>query len=222
MTVPILRFDRPVTLVGGGALDAGMLAEARALAPHIIAADGAADKLAAMGVMPEAIVGDMDSLLNPADWDDRPARLIDIPEQETTDFEKCLYATEAPAYVGAGFIGRRLDHTLATFHGVLARPDKTILLLGEMEVVALVPPNRAVALDVTPGTTVSFFPLLTATGTLSEGLEWSVHGLTMIPGTQIGTSNRASIGRVTVAFDRPGILMMVPRRYASALLDAIS
>ena len=63
-----LQFDGPVTLAGGGALDAAALGEALALAPVLIAADGAADRLAALGRDPVAVIGDMDSLADPARW----------------------------------------------------------------------------------------------------------------------------------------------------------
>ena len=221
MSAEPLIFNRPVTLAGGGALDRQMLDEALALAPALVAADGAADRLAGWGLVPEAVIGDMDSLADPAAWHGGGARLVALDEQDTTDFEKCLYATEAPFYVGAGFTGRRLDHTLAVFHALLARPDKLVVLLGEHEAVGLLPAGRRVGVAVAPGVTVSLFPLLRSVGVASAGLEWPIEGLDMEPGRAIGTSNRAVAGRIELAFDRPGMLVMVPRRFAGGLLAGL-
>ncbi|MEM6356286.1 MAG: hypothetical protein AAF844_11480, partial [Pseudomonadota bacterium] len=63
-----LSYTQPVILAGGGTLDERMLERAHAAAAMahpegagaVIAADGAADRLAALGQMPDAVIGDMD------------------------------------------------------------------------------------------------------------------------------------------------------------------
>jgi thiamine pyrophosphokinase len=217
-----LVFERPVTLVGGGALGRDMLEEARALAPELVAADKGADRLAAWGLVPAGVIGDMDSVGEPDRWRAGPTRFLQLAEQETTDFEKCLYATRAPFYVGVGFTGARVDHLLAVLHAMLARPEKTVVLLGEAEAMALVPPGRVLGLAVEPGARVSLFPLRPATGTHSRGLLWPVDGLAMAPGARIGTSNIATAAEVEIAFDGPGALLMLERRYLGAVVRAVT
>ena len=217
-----LRFDRPVTLAGAGPLAPRALEAALALAPHLVAADGGADALAALGHLPEAVVGDMDSLGDPDAWSTRPGtRLVTLAEQETTDFEKCLYATQAPLHLGVGFTGGRADHFLAVLHAMLARPAARVVLIGEAEAMALIPPGRALRLPVGTGTRVSLFPLAETTGTLSEGLAWPVTGLTLAPGRRIGTSNRAVAAEVAIGFDRAGALVMLPAPALGALARAL-
>ncbi|MFK7943724.1 MAG: thiamine diphosphokinase [Paracoccaceae bacterium] len=217
----MITFPYPLTLVGGGALDRQMLVEAMALAPELVAADGAADRLADWELLPQAIIGDMDSIRDSSGWAAR-TRVLHLPEQDTTDFEKCLYATEAPFYVAAGFTGQRIDHTLAVFHAMLRHPDKRVILLGEAEALAMVPPGVSFSVELEAGARVSLFPLLPVTGTLSEGLEWSISGLEMAPGKAIGTSNNAVASRVAVRFESPGVLFLVERRFLGALVSAIS
>lgn len=53
--------------------------------------DGGADKIVAAGLKPELIIGDFDSLKNPHAWLGK-TRLMQIAEQETTDFEKAIYS----------------------------------------------------------------------------------------------------------------------------------
>jgi thiamine pyrophosphokinase len=217
-----LIFQRPVTLVGGGALDRAMLDEARALAPELVAADSGADRLAEWRLAPAAVIGDMDSIAEPERWRAGPTRFLRLAEQQTTDFEKCLYATRAPFYVGVGFTGGRLDHTLAVLHAMLARPEKTVVLVGEAEAMALVPPGRVLGLALRPGARVSLYPLGPVAGTRSHGLRWPVDGLTMAAGTRIGTSNQATAARVEIAFDGPGAVLMLERRHLGALVRAVT
>lgn len=220
MKQQMLQFAKPVTLVGGGVLTRPQLDVALAHAPHLVAADGAADRLVDMGVLPDAVIGDMDSIRNPDAWADRSAQFLHLTEQDTTDFEKCLYATDAPGYVGVGFTGRRVDHTLAVFHTMLARSDQPVVLVGEADAIALVP---AAGLDVAleAGTRVSFFPLQPVRGIRSQGLQWSIRGLDMATGHQIGTSNIAQDDQIGVQFDGPGALLMVETRFAPSLIGAI-
>ncbi len=120
---------------------------------------------------------------DPERWRTGPARFLHLAEQETTDFEKCLYSTRAPFYVGVGFTGARVDHLLAVLHVMLAWPDKTVVLLGEAEAMALVPPGRLLELGLEPGARLSLYPLRPVTGTRSRGLLWPIDGLAMAAGT---------------------------------------
>lgn len=222
MTALPLRFETAVTLVGAGAIDADAVAAARRLAPALVAADGGAGRLAAMRLSPEAVIGDMDSLEDPERWRDGPAAFVHLAEQDTTDFEKCLYATEAPLYVAVGFTGRRVDHTLAVLHVLMAYPDKRVVLLGEEDVAALAPPGEVLRLRLRPGMRVSIYPLAPVRGTHSRGLAWPVEGLELAPGVRIGTSNRASQPLVELGFDRAGALVLLERDALAALVGAVS
>lgn len=219
--VPII-FERPVTLVGGGALGRDLLEQARALAPELVAADSGADRLAEWHLVPAAVIGDMDSIADPERWRAGPTRFLHLAEQETTDFEKCLYATEAPFYVGVGFTGTRVDHLLAVLHAMLARPGKTVVLLGEAEAMALVPPGRVIGLPVEQGARISLYPLQLVNGTHSRGLRWPIEGLAMAPGTRVGTSNVATAPHVEIAVDGSGALLLLERRYLDTLVEAVT
>lgn len=213
-----LRFDQPVTLVGDGAFDRAMLEEARELGPTVIAADGAADRLAALGVRPAVAIGDLDSI--GAEGRAAAGRVVKIDEQDTTDFEKCLHATRAPLYLAVGFTGRRLDHTLAALHALLARPEARVVLVGEAEAMAMAPPRVTLRLDLTPRARVSVFPLRPVTGR-SIGLRWPLDGIALAPGVAIATSNEASDGAVELRFDGPGALVMLERAWLETLAEVI-
>jgi thiamine pyrophosphokinase len=209
-----------VTLVGGGALDRETLALARARAPAVVAADGGANWLSAWGESAAAVIGDMDSVEDAEGWRARGAHVGRIAEQETTDLEKCLYATEAPFYLGVGLMGRRFDHTLGALHALMKRPEKRMILIGEEDLVFLAPPTWRARLA--PGARVSFFPLRPVRGVTSEGLVWPIDGLDFAPGVRIGTSNSAASADVSAAFDGLGMAATVERRFLDAVLESLT
>ena len=216
MTDPVLSSERPVVLVGGGPVTAQDMSEARAIAGAVVAADGGADRALALGVRPDAVMGDMDSL-------SAAARAVlagsvhAVTEQDSTDFEKCLVRIAAPLVIAVGFAGARLDHALAVFNALARHPARRCVMLAEREVIVLAPPR--IALDLVPGTRVSLFPLAPVTGR-DKGLHWPIDGIGFAPGGVIGTSNRAE-GPVDLAFDAPGMLLMLPRRCVGVLLTGL-
>lgn len=80
----------------------------------LIAADGAAMKLANKSILPDVIIGDGDSLQGKIAFFNKSEKII-ISEQNTTDFEKSLEIIKArklfPCLV-LGISGGELDHTL--------------------------------------------------------------------------------------------------------------
>lgn len=213
-----VRSDRPVTLVGAGPLDAADLAAALALAPVVVAADGGLDQLARLHCDPVAIIGDMDSA-SPALLRARRAAVHRIAEQDSTDLEKCLRNIAAPLVIGIGFLGGRIDHSLAAMNALAGPLGRRALLLGEADVCFACPPE--LRLDLAAGTRVSIFPMAPVKGRVSEGLRWSVEDLAMQPDGRIGTSNEALGGPVRLGFDRPGALVILPRRMLGQVVDRL-
>jgi len=216
MIEKILTFDKGVTLVGGGPVSAAMISEALALAPNLVAADGGANKLAGTGLIPQAIIGDLDSLTDVQAWRDRLGDgLIFVAEQDSTDFEKCLARISAPFFVCVGFLGGRHDHGLAALHALINDP-RPVVLIGSDDVAFA--PQADVRLDLPVGGRISIFPLRPVLASGGAGLAYPVDGLAMEAGAQIGTSNQAGAPTQSFAFDRPGaIVFLDPDRARDAL-----
>ncbi|MCA0870037.1 thiamine diphosphokinase [Seohaeicola saemankumensis] len=218
MSTPIVETSSPVTLIGGGSLGAGDLDTALKRAPLLVAADGGAAQALAAGRMPEAVIGDFDSLDARTRAQIPDGRLFPIHEQDSTDFDKALRSIRAPLVLGVGFLGARIDHQLAAF-GVLARQvGPACVLLGPEEVVFHAP--RSVRLALAPGDVVSLFPMAPVTGR-SEGLKWPIDGLSLSPVGRVGTSNRA-LGPVRIEVDGAGLLVIVPRRALDAVIAGLT
>jgi thiamine pyrophosphokinase len=195
-TSNVLSFENPVLLVGGGAYDPALAVRYAAAGYVLIAADGGANALDRHGLQPRAIIGDMDSLKDRAQWETR-AKVIEIAEQATTDFEKCLYATSAPFYLALGFTGHQFGHTLSALH-VLARygASKNVVMVDSVDVIFATAEPFEMTME--PGERLSIYPLGPVTFERSEGLKYPLDGLHMEQGHQIGTSNEAMAHKIAI------------------------
>jgi thiamine pyrophosphokinase len=218
MNLPIVQSTCGVTLAGGGPFAARDLKLALARAPVAVAADGGADRLLQLGVMPEAVIGDMDSISGAARARIPKDNQHLVAEQETTDFDKALRLIKAPFVLALGFAGARLDHGLAAFSTLIARRAQRCILIGPNDLAFAAPPRLELALS--PGDPVSLFPFAPVTGQAS-GLEWPIDGIAFAPDGRIGTSNRAVERQVVLRFDQPGMLVILPRRRLDVVIKAL-
>ena len=218
----IFQQSQPVTLIGGAKVDNQRLKRALALAPHVVAADGGADTALIEGLIPDAVIGDFDSLSDSARDCIPTERLYEIPEQDSTDFDKCLRNIHAPAIIGLGFSGARQDHQLAAYNTLVRHPDQRCILLGRDELVFLCPPS--LRLNLPPNTRLSLFPMGAVEG-VSDGLEWPIGGLNFAPDGRVGTSNHTT-GPVHLSLTAPKMLVILPEttleEVTSALLATVA
>jgi thiamine pyrophosphokinase len=201
-----------MAIVGGGAVDPALLIELAARGVALVGADGGADAIGDAGLVPAAIIGDLDSLRDRAAWEKR-SRVIHMPDQITTDFQKAIRATTAPVTLALGMTGKRLDHTLAALSAVLQyAPTRRLLLVDEVDVaLAVVGP---IGFEAAPRERVSIHPLLPIRFSHSTGLYYPMDGLLLEPGGLIGTSNEGVGGPVEVVPDdeTPWLLILGKER----------
>ncbi|PKN36140.1 MAG: thiamine diphosphokinase [Deltaproteobacteria bacterium HGW-Deltaproteobacteria-19] len=186
----------------------------------ILCADGGARHAYGLGVIPDAIVGDMDSL------DDEKARFFSrrgcrllrhSPEKDETDTELALaeaLGMNPDAVWIFGAMGRRLDHTLANLSLLACEAARgvDVRLVDPFCEVFLV--RGMSMLEGEPGQTVSVFPLGDAAeGITLEGFEYPLDGATMKPGKPYGVSNRLAAPRGVIRV-RKGALLVI--RYFKA------
>ena len=214
----ISPFLEKVTLLGGGDLSPETVSRLLTYAPNLVVCDGAAEQALAMGHRPDLVVGDLDSL---KPWTrDRldPATILHVAEQDTTDFDKALRVIKAPMVLGAGFMGKRLDHELACYNALVRRPDTRCILVGEHDICFHCPP--VLTLDLVAGDRVSLFPMREVAVGMT-GLEWSFDRLVLAPDGRVGTSNKA-LGRVTVRPETHGLLVILPAGSLDAAIEGLS
>lgn len=218
MTSPIVQTRTFLTLLGGGPTHFCHLNQALTLAPILVAADGGADTALAMERIPEAVIGDFDSISENARETIPSERLFPVREQDSTDFEKCLQRVEAAAVLALGFVGARLDHTMAACAVLTRFPNTPVILVGEEDICFLAPPNLEI--DLPHGTVFSIFPLAPTSGR-SEGLLYPIEGLELSPVGRVGTSNEVT-GPVRLEIDQRHCLLMVPCTHLETVLGALT
>ncbi|MEM9717220.1 MAG: thiamine diphosphokinase [Pseudomonadota bacterium] len=214
MTTPKLRFDQPVTLLGGGGISPKVT---RYIGYEpLICADSGADQALKLGRQPDAVIGDLDSISDAA----RAAFgdvIHEVAEQDSTDFEKCLNAIDAPFIFGFGFLGRRMDHTIASL-SILSKYHSTpIALVGQGDVTLCL--SGEVTIPVKPGSTVGILPWPAAVCE-SDGLRWELNDLDLTLGGQISSSNEAIKPEIHIKILEGAILLTLPARGLDRLPSA--
>lgn len=206
--LPRLIFDRPIAIVGGGTVDPHLLEDLAERQVALIGADGGADTIGAAGLVPEAIIGDLDSVADRAAWE-RRTRVIHLPEQITTDFQKALYSTHAPVTLALGMTGKRLDHTLAALSALLqVGVTRKVMLVDEVDVALAV--SGSFGFAASAGERISVHPLVPTRFDTSRGLLYPLDGLLLDPSGRLGTSNEAIGGMVEIrpADQTPWLLIL--------------
>ena len=213
-SVKTVEFDGAVMLIGGGFWDSDIESLNVESFSAVICADGGGVTAIDAGINPDIVIGDMDSFMEPY-----AGTIIHLPEQDTTDFEKCLYTVKAPLYICYGFLGGRLDHELVALSILTRYPEKAVILIGEKDLCFLCPSEMT--LDIEKGARFSVFPM----GDVhmrSSGLEWPLGGLEMSPTKQIATSNRVSESQVTLTVEKGDAIVIVPLAYLDSVRVALT
>jgi thiamine pyrophosphokinase len=209
---------RVVFVVAGGEFGdpAFFRQEAERVRPAaLICADGGARHLMDAGIVPDLIVGDLDSLGEPARrfCEAQGCRIERHPRhKDQTDTELALaeaFALEPEEVWIWGALGHRVDHTLANLALLIQGRRKGIgvrlvdawcelfLIQGRAEIAGR------------PGQTVSLFPFGgPASGVTLRGFEYPLTRADLDPGRPVGVSNRLAAERAVVEVER-GFLVAV-------------
>ncbi|WP_394154152.1 thiamine diphosphokinase [Loktanella salsilacus] len=217
MFEPIVHASSPITLLGGSDTDNSQLNICLKVAPSVVAADGGADHALRHDLKPIAVIGDMDSLSNKARTAFADA-LHHVAEQDSTDFEKCLTRIKAPLIMAAGFLGGRLDHTLAVL-GTLARLRAHHVILVSPDDVCVLLPHGHSMWQLSPGLRAGVLPLGHATVS-SNGLVWDLAGSKLAPDGLVSSSN--AVKQAQVSFDVAGpVLLTLPLSASKSLIAGV-
>jgi thiamine pyrophosphokinase len=176
----------------------------------VVAADSGYDHCRAAGLLPDLVVGDMDSLSDPSLLDGLPAASVmrfprDKDETDTEIGMRLLFEKGCRELTIAGGGGGRIDHLLGVA-ALFERENPPLRWLTDHEDIRLV--REEATLDGCTGATISVFPLaLGAADMHSEGLYWPLDGLAF-PRGAAGISNRAVADRVRITVGRGRLLVI--------------
>jgi thiamine pyrophosphokinase len=161
----------------------------------LICADGGADTALKMNLVPDVIVGDLDSISAEALKEFKSStKIIRLKRQNDTDVEKCLKYGIDKKYdeaLLAGVTGNRLDHTFCNLGIVLKFfPKIKISLVAENSFLKAY--SGKVKLQTYPGETISIYGFDKKTKITSSGLKYSLKKTSLPFGEKESTSNVAT------------------------------
>ena len=202
---------RALVIANGDPPSAALLEELREGA-LVVAADGGARSALALGVMPDIVTGDLDSIGDareaiPAD------RIRPNADPNATDLEKavalCLEeGCAAVDIIGGG--GGRADHALGNLSVLVSFGRRArVRMVDERFAIQLVDGEAEV--DGPPGTVVSLVALGRCEGVTTSGLRWELHDHTLdFSAYGIHNEIATSPGRVSL---RSGDLLLFRGRW---------
>jgi thiamine pyrophosphokinase len=142
----------------------------------IVCCDGSAENLVKYGLVPEAIVGDMDSLNE--ELTVRFADRIYIDEsQDTNDLTKAVTWCHNSGYndiVIVGATGKREDHTVGNI-SLLAEYSKYVKIRMITDTGIFMPYHESCKISASPGQQVSVFSINPETEITSVGLKYALN-----------------------------------------------
>jgi len=186
----------------------------------LIGVDSGADHINFMGLRPNLIIGDFDSISKSTENDfSKVEKLVFPPEKDMTDGELALREAVKRGYkeiVFFGSMGGRIDHLLQNIflleladslgaHATIEYDKGTLELLTER--------YTEVVFKVAKGNTVSLIPISSIVeGVTTEGLRYSLKNAKIERGSSLGVSNVADINavnkKVTVSLKKGKMLVI--------------
>ena len=215
-------------MCNGGIPPEKILTESLAGTGLVIGADGGGNILLDLGVVPDVVIGDLDSFLSGQGEDNRKPEdrkkdapvenlnfeLIYDPDQETNDLEKALKLAldrGATEVVILGATGLRLDHTLKNLSVLLQFSGRfrDILLRDATCDMRILP--REFTMETRAGQTISLFPLSgRVDGITTEGLRYALHDESLENGVRDGSSNEATGKQIRIGHRSGDLLLITP------------
>lgn len=184
----------------------------------VIAADSGWDCARSIGLTPEVLVGDLDSI---SESGLAEARRLGVSihehpaDKDSTDVE---IAVDHAHRLGAERItvllgGDRIDHLLAALH-VLADPGRESVRLdgyAGADRITRVLPGHDTVVRTSVGATISLLPVGgPATGVTTRGLRWGLENGVLAAHSSRGVSNVADAETVTVSLTEGTLLLVEP------------
>ena len=174
----------------------------------LIATDGAAHLAAQLGLTPDVICGDFDSIDLAAARKAFPeTEFVPTPDQSYADLEKALLLAQSRGAVAItimGAAGGRIDHQFANF-ALLLRYGRDMALRVVDDGYQVWPVFERLDCEARPGDTVSLIALEPGVVVSISGVQWELSEFPLSPGSR-AVSNIAVANHVTVEVHQGNLL----------------
>ncbi len=197
------------------------LRELATRAAYIVCADGGANVARRLGLEPDIIIGDFDSMTRETrlHYEREGTRMEYLNRQTDTDFEKALLHLRergTTTIALSGVTGGLLDHTLGNMSIILryVRDFRLVLFDPHYRIDVV---TAASSFSCRKGDRVSIVPLAPSTGVRYDGLRYQFEGAVLSNGIAEGTCNEALGKEFTVHLDEGALLVF--RRYHEEMVE---
>ncbi len=165
----------------------------------LICADGGANSAKKLGIIPDLIIGDLDSITNDTiSLFKSKSKIIKIARQNDTDVEKCLkycISKNIKNIALVGVTGDRLDHTFCNLGILLKYFEKLeLFIIAENSMLNVYTGNTE--LKAVKNETISLYGFDKKTKIKSIGLKYSLNNISLPFGEKESTSNVAVLENI--------------------------
>jgi|SRR6056300_804196 thiamine pyrophosphokinase len=177
----------------------------------LIAADGAYNRLYSLGINPNAIVGDMDSVTEKHNTEH--TEFIEIPNQNTNDFEKCVRYAQQLGYRNIliiGFTGGLLEHTVNNISIIIKFTREMNIIVYHQHRYCYYITND-IELNIKKDELVSLIPYPSAK-LKTRGLNWELHSEELQMGIREGARNFAITDNIKIELLSGSYLLFIDSR----------
>lgn len=179
-----------------------------------ICADGAANYLYELGMTPNLIIGDFDSISSETLKYFSKVKKIKIDDQNTTDGEKvisyCFSQKKAKNVNVLGAFGKRLDHGLynLSLMKTFLRKGPALWFFNETEKIFIITESTVIHEPI--GTRISLIPIFGRVNIVStRGLEWDLGKSSLEFGYFSSISNRMKESHVEIMIESGQLLVII-------------
>lgn len=185
----------------------------------IVAVDGGWNVLRNSELLPDALIGDLDSCeaLDQIRENFPELKISHILDPDTTDFEKAIKwvgtHTETTELIILGGVGKRSDHFLSNLLVSLRmNPTWSVVFDDDNEWISRVNPSSSLLLGGRKGTTLSILPLVPCNGVCSRGLKWELTNESLSPDSKFSQSNLCTSDEVEISCESGNLFVILSKR----------
>lgn len=201
-------YPRTLGVLAGKDMPISLLEKWASSAKTILAADAGLDRLLEIGIQPDVVVGDFDSVRG---LDRFQKERVHDTDENSTDTDKLLALARGrgvSTITLASVEGDQLDHMLAILQSAAKSPMKVRIAL-RTGVGWILKTGDEIVVETQAGRRVSLIPLEEVRGCELHGVKWSLSDAELHPSGRTAVSNVASDSLVKAAIGSGSAFLFV-------------
>ncbi|MBR9859904.1 thiamine diphosphokinase [bacterium] len=195
-------------IANGAACSYSLLSSLLEWSPTIVVLDGAYHRVLELGIKPDVVIGDFDSIGSFTEMPD--TQYLRIDRQDNTDLEKGIDYLLSKGQDQMNIVwatGERLDHTMHNLSLLAKYENAQIVVYDDLNKCYLLPKTFKKHYD--KGDPISLIPVGLAEGIRTSGLLYNLENESLQLGMRTGSSNTAiETGLVQIEYTHGHLILM--------------